>query len=227
MSWGHIDHYNSALKADRISYKILIEGLCMIGNVVAAHELLICMLKVSMIPAPITWSIIIDGYGKHEEKQKALHIRDQIMAYWVLPNVFTYNALIHIYINYGEVAKAHSLMNEMLLAGPLPDTVTYNLLAGAESKYGHLFSIHQVYDDMLKRGYDPDVVTYTELIKGYCLRGKVKEAEKSFTFDMLQNSNLVIDHLLFQVLIKQYFKASDFNSAYGVYQKWLRMDQAE
>ncbi|XP_024964548.1 pentatricopeptide repeat-containing protein At5g24830 isoform X3 [Cynara cardunculus var. scolymus] len=212
---------------DWISYNILIQGLCVVGDVSTAHELLTFMLEKSMVPAPHIWNIIIDGYGKHGYKQIALHIRDMMMTYGVLPNVFTYNALIHMLIEGGEIDEAHSLMKEMLLAGPLPDVVTYNLLVGAESKSGHLYSAYQVYDDMLKRGYDPDIVTYTELIKGYCMRGKIEEAHRIFGFDMLQDSNLAIDHVPFQILIKKHFKMKDFDSAYGVYQKWLRMDRAE
>lgn len=214
---------------DRVSYTTLIQGLCMVGDVRMAHELLNRMLEKSMIPTPLTWNHVIDGYGKQGDKRKALHIRDQMTINGVSPNVYTYNALIHMLIKGGEIGEAHSLMKEMLVAGsPLPDTVTYNLLVGAESKYGHLYSAYQVYVDMKNRGYDPDVVTYTELIRGYCLRGKIQEAERFFTIDVLQKSSLaIVDHVPFQILIKKYFRMSDFDSAYGVYQKWFSMHQGE
>ncbi|KAF5800068.1 putative tetratricopeptide-like helical domain superfamily [Helianthus annuus] len=210
---------------DVVSYNILIQGLCNVGNVgnvVKAHELLNCMLEKSLVPKPRIWNVIIHGYGTNRDKQNAFHVRDQMITHGVSPNVFTYNALIHMFIKTGEIFEAHLLMKEMLTVGPLPDTVTYNLLVGAESEYGHLYSAEQVYDDMLKRGYRPDGVTYTKLIKGYCMRGKVNEAERLFF--TLYDSNLLIDHVPFQILMKKYFKMREFDSAYGVYQKWLRMD---
>ncbi|XP_071699993.1 uncharacterized protein [Rutidosis leptorrhynchoides] len=208
---------------DRVSYATLVQGLCMIGDVDMAHGLLNRMLEKSMVPRPVTWNLIIDRYGKQGDKRKALYIRDQMMINGVSPNVFTYNSLIHMFIKGGEIDEARSLMKEMLVAGgPLPDTVTYNLLVGAESKYGHLYSADEVYEDMKKRGYKPDVITYTELIRGYCLRGKIKEAERILYIEMLENFSLVVvDHVPFQILIKKYFKVSDFNSAYGVYQTWF------
>ncbi|KAK1409668.1 hypothetical protein QVD17_36197 [Tagetes erecta] len=207
---------------DVISYSILIQGLCKVGNVVKAHELLNCMLERSMIPKPLIWNTIIHGYGKIGDKQSAFHVRDQMITYGVSPNVFTYNALIRMLAKTGEIYEARMLMKEMLVSGPLPDTVSYNLLIGAESEYGHLYSAHQVYEDMLKRGFHPDVVTYTQLIKGYCIKGKVSEAEGIFL--TLLGSKLVIDHVPFQILIKQHFKMRNFDSAYGIYEMWERME---
>ncbi|XP_071698532.1 uncharacterized protein [Rutidosis leptorrhynchoides] len=213
----------------RVSYATLVQGLCMIGDVDMAHGLLNRMLEKSMVPRPITWNLIIDRYGKQGDIRMALHIRDQMMINGVSPNVFTYNALIHMFIKSGEIDEARALMKEMLVAGgPLPDTVTYNLLVGAESKYGHLYSADEVYEDMKKRGYKPDVITYTELIRGYCLRGKIKEAERILYSEMLENSSLVVvDHVPFQILIKKYFRVSDLNSAYGVYQTWNNKDKGK
>lgn len=207
---------------DVVSYNILIHGLCKVGNVLKAHELLNCMVEKSMIPKPPIWNTIIHGYGKIGDKQSAFYVKDQMNTYGVSPNVYTYNALIRMLVKTGEIFEARMLMKEMLMVGPLPDTVTYNLLVGAESEYGHLYSAHQVYEDMLKRGYHPDVVTYTQLIKGYCLRGKVNEAKGIFL--TLLDSKLVIDHVPFQILIKEYFKMRSFDSAYNIYEKWVRME---
>ncbi|XP_023737857.1 pentatricopeptide repeat-containing protein At5g24830 [Lactuca sativa] len=213
---------------DKITYNILIQGLCRLENVVTAHELLNSMLEKSMIPPLLTWNLVIGGYGRHGDKQNTLHIMNQMMEYGVLPNVFTYNALIHMFIKRREISKAHLVMKEMISSGPLPDTVTYNLLVGAESEFGHLYSAEQIHDDMLERGYEPDVITYTKLIKGFCMRGKIEDAERIFSFHMLKKcNNLVIDHFPFQILIKKYFKIGNLDGAYGVYQKWLRIDQGQ
>ncbi|KAM7459640.1 hypothetical protein LguiA_036634 [Lonicera macranthoides] len=57
---------------------------------------------------------------------------------------------------------------------------------------------------MPRRGYNPDIITYTELIKGYCMKGKIEVAEKIFV--KIQESGLPIDHILYQLLMKKYFK---------------------
>ena len=57
-----------------------------------------------------------------------------------------------------------------------PDVVTYNLLIGAACNIGRLDFALLLHDQMVQRGYEPDLITYTELVRGFCIRGKMKEA---------------------------------------------------
>ena len=49
---------------------------------------------------------------------------------------------------------------------------------------------------MLRRVYEPDKIPYTELIRGFRMRGHVKEAEELLSW--LQRSGSSIDHIFIQ-----------------------------
>jgi len=72
---------------------------------------------------------------------------------------------------------------------------------------------------MLRGGCNPDMITYTELIRGYCVKYNTKEAEELLA--KLLKSGLLIDHVPFQILIKQYCKMKEPDRAFQLYRKWL------
>ncbi|KAF5954970.1 hypothetical protein HYC85_007826 [Camellia sinensis] len=194
---------NSGVTPNRVSCNILVHALCKKGLLEDARKLLKEILdencdkgrsnlitstilmdghfkngdtRIRLYLSLFIWNSIIDGYGRSGDIQNALSIRDQMVAFGVLPNVFTYNALIRAHTKRGKIVEAHSLKKEMLVNGLSPDLVTYNLLLGAACYVGHIQSALQLHDEILRTGYDPDIITYTELIKekacGFCTEGE-------------------------------------------------------
>ncbi|KAL8499423.1 hypothetical protein ACS0TY_022408 [Phlomoides rotata] len=204
---------------DEITYKIVIQGLCISGDVVRANYFLSHMLENSIIPKPVIWNVIIDAYGKYGQVQEALSVTNKMIEFGVLPNVYTCNSLIHTHIRDGSIDKAHYLKRQMP-NGISPDSVTYNLLIGAACDLGDITYALLLHDEMLKGRCEPDIITYTELIKCYCMRNKMKEAEELF-FKIL-TSNLLYDHVPFIILMKKCFKLGELDKVFELYQIWLR-----
>ncbi|KAK1257477.1 hypothetical protein QJS04_geneDACA023892 [Acorus gramineus] len=121
---------------DKMQQIVLIQGLCMYGNVAKAVELLHIMLGCSMIPEVLIWNVVIDGFGKYGDLNNAYLTRDLMVELGVTPNVFTYNALIRAHAIVGNIVDALSLEEEMVSKGILPDLVTYNLLISGACTFG-------------------------------------------------------------------------------------------
>ncbi|CAL5434862.1 unnamed protein product [Camellia sinensis] len=60
---------------DHISYKMLIQGLCIQGHVIEANEFLVSMLENLIVPEPLIWNSIIDGYGRRSMDKTLEHLR--------------------------------------------------------------------------------------------------------------------------------------------------------
>ncbi|KAM7255481.1 hypothetical protein ACFE04_026183 [Oxalis oulophora] len=76
------------------------------------------------------------------------------------------------------------------------------MLIGAASSLGKIESALHLYNEMLRREHKPKIITYTELMKGHCIKGNMKEAEELFS--SIQKSDLLMDNVPLQILIRKY-----------------------
>ncbi|KAK8953718.1 Pentatricopeptide repeat-containing protein [Platanthera guangdongensis] len=203
--------------ADNISYRLLIRGLYLHNAQFKSFEYLQKMLNDEMVPEPQIWNLIMNGYAKYGDIDRANLLKNMMMSSGVLPNTYTYNALILAEVKGGKLAGATSLKEEMVSRGQFPDVVTYNLLIRAACNIGYTDYANKLIHEMLNRGYKPDIITHTELIRGHCLKGEMKKAE--YVLGKIERMlYLSLDHVPFQIIIKQYCKMGNAMEAYQVYE---------
>lgn len=122
-------------------------------------------------PNHISWSILIDIFGRAGNVEGALQILKSMRDAGIQPDVITYTTAIKVCVEYKNFVCAFSLFVEMKRYHIKPNLVTYNALLRARDQYGSLQEVQQclsVYQDMRKAGYKPNDYYLKQLIGEWC-----------------------------------------------------------
>ncbi|KAJ1271209.1 hypothetical protein BS78_06G111100 [Paspalum vaginatum] len=159
------------------SFNVVIKGLCRVGNVRKALELVERMGVFGCSPDTITHNILVEGLCKVKEVDQGHGLLRRLQMDGVcLPNVVTYTSVISGYCKAGRMDDAAAVYNDMLRSGIRPNTVTYNVLINGYGKAGDIESAVGMYQQLMLRRCPPDVVTFSSLIDGYCRCGQLDGA---------------------------------------------------
>ncbi|KAI3473025.1 hypothetical protein Pfo_030108, partial [Paulownia fortunei] len=183
------------------TYNTLTNGYCLVNKMDEALDLFSTMASHGIRPNRVLCNI--------------LQIISHMLENSIIPKHLIWNVIIDAYLQCGDVQRAFSVKNlmvefgahylktEMLSKGLFPDIITCNLLIGAACNLGLI-----------------NIITYTELLKCYCIRGNMKQAEELF-FKVL-GSGLSIDHVPFLILMKKYFRMRELGKVFKLYLIWSR-----
>ncbi|GJN27480.1 hypothetical protein PR202_gb15508 [Eleusine coracana subsp. coracana] len=159
------------------SFNVVIKGVCRVGDVQKALELVERMNEFGSSPDTITHNILVDGLCRVNEVNKGHEVLRRLQRDGVcMPNVVTYTSVISGYCKAGKMEDAIAVFNDMIDFGTTPNAVTYNVLINGYGKVGDMESAERVYQQMMIRRCPPDVVTFSSLIDGYCRRGQLDGA---------------------------------------------------
>ncbi|XP_020968722.1 pentatricopeptide repeat-containing protein At5g24830 isoform X6 [Arachis ipaensis] len=136
----------------------------------------------------------------------AMWLRRKMVQKGLIPDVFTHNHIVNGLCRTGLAEKADWFIREMLEFG-------------AACSLGRLGLALELHDEMVRRGCKPDIITYTELVRGFCIRGDLKEAEELCA--KILKSGLLNDHVPVQILFSTYCKRKRLFEAFNLYQQWL------
>ncbi|EAY94290.1 hypothetical protein OsI_16061 [Oryza sativa Indica Group] len=169
------------------SFNVVIKGVCRVGQVQKALELVERMNEFGCSPDTVTHNIIVDGLCRTNEVSRGHEVLRRLQRDGVcMPNVVTFTSVISGYCKAGKLEDAMAVYNDMVASGIMPNTVTYNVLINGYGKVGDLGSAVEVYQQMTRLRCPPDVVTFSSLIDGYCRCGQLDDALRIWS-DMAQH----------------------------------------
>ncbi|KAB2623297.1 pentatricopeptide repeat-containing protein [Pyrus ussuriensis x Pyrus communis] len=176
-----------------ITYAIMINGLCKVGKISKAVEILKKMWEDGRFkPIQDCYNPIIDGLCKESRMDDALTLfRDMIskkaLALFgtmtkkrIKPDVVTFTSLISASCKSGNWEEAVMLFKTMIDHVVLPNIVTYGAVLDALCKEGKTAEALNLVEEMIRRGEKPDVVIYNSLINGLCRTRQWREATRLF-----------------------------------------------
>lgn len=118
------------------------------------------------MPDEITYTTIIDGYGKQLDLDKAMSMFSQMIMRKCKPNVVTYTSLIDGFCRSKNLDRAEDLFFEMKSSGLEPNVVTYSILIGSSFKEGRPEKAASFFELMLENNCSPNDVTLNYLVHG-------------------------------------------------------------
>ncbi|XP_048557619.1 pentatricopeptide repeat-containing protein At2g06000 [Triticum urartu] len=167
---------------DTWSFNVIIKGVCKVGDVQKALELVERMDEFGCSPDTVTHNILVNGLCRAKEVSKGREVLRRLQRDGVCkPNVVTYTSVISGYCKAGRMGDAMAVYDDMVACGTSPNVVTYNVLINGYGKAGNMGYAVAVYQQMILRRCLPDVVTFSSLIDGYCRCGQLDDAMKIWT----------------------------------------------
>ncbi|URD84293.1 PPR repeat [Musa troglodytarum] len=164
-----------------------------------------------LVPDLFTCSMIIDGYCKVKEIDKAKSFLKEMRTWGLEANVVVYNSLVSGFCKNGNITGASNLVDEMKSNGILPNFVTYSSLMHGFCCTGYLEEAKRIFELMKENGMGLNVVTYTTLIAGYCRSGQMDEAIK--VYKAMCVAGVTPNKFTYTVLIQGYAKMGNLEAA--------------
>ncbi|KAL4588752.1 hypothetical protein LXL04_001647 [Taraxacum kok-saghyz] len=231
-----LDHMiRTGLTPDVVTYSTIVTGFCRNQELDKAFKTINKMSEKGVLPDTITYSSLIKGLCNERKLTEACDVFQQMLRNGFTPDECTYTALIDAYCVEGNTENALQLHDEMLKKGLLPDVVTYSVLINGLSKKARTQEAKQI---LFKLYYDngvPDDVTYetligncgdmevksvVALIKGFCMKGLMKEADK--VFDKMLERKEEVNEAVYNVMIHGHCKGGNLRKSFDLYKRMVR-----
>ncbi|KAI7736472.1 hypothetical protein M8C21_012077, partial [Ambrosia artemisiifolia] len=153
------------LVPDAYTYAITVEGLCKAK-------------RSSLVPKPITYSYLVDGFRREGKIDEALSSKDEMVAKSYEPQsaLWCFNVLMRDLLRLDKMKCFWNEYDKMLALKLKPDSFTYTNLIGGYARVGKLDEAKKLFSEMSKKGYNPNLVTYNVFISGLCKAGLTDEA---------------------------------------------------
>lgn len=84
-------------------------------------------------PDVVTYSTLIECFGKTGKVEMACRLFDEMLASGCCPNIVTYNILLDCLERSGRTAEAVDLYAKLKQQGLTPDSITYSVLERLQS----------------------------------------------------------------------------------------------
>ncbi|OMO74756.1 hypothetical protein CCACVL1_16491 [Corchorus capsularis] len=191
--------------ATAMTYKMMIKGLCKIGELSLAIMLKEEMVGNNMKLDSTVYSSLINTLFKVGRQEEAVALFEEMDLHGCAPDTVTYNVMINGFCKVKDFDKAYRILENMVEKGCKRDVFTYNTLIGGLCKDGKWSEAKDLFEDMPRQGCKPDVVSYRLLFDGLCGGGQFKEA------------TLILDEMIFKGYVPH--SASTRNLVAGLCQK--------
>lgn len=140
-----------------VTYNIMMKACgsapCLVKSLMEEMEM------IGLVPDCVSWSILIDAYGKANDLSGALQTFRKMQETGVRPDSITYTTVIKACVKNKCPEKAFLILETMKKNRLQPNLVTYNTLLRARRNYGNLAEVLQsldIYEEMRAAGYAPD-----------------------------------------------------------------------
>ncbi|KAF3606401.1 hypothetical protein DY000_02045017 [Brassica cretica] len=164
-----------------VSFNMMIDGACKVGDMEFALELLGKMRVMSggfVSPNDVTYNTVVNGFCKIGRLDLAERIRGEMVKSGVECNERTYGALVDAYGRRGSTDEALRLCDEMTSKGLAANTVVCNSVVYWLFMEGDVEGAMLVLSDMISKEVEVDRFTHAIVIRGLCRNGYVEEAVK-------------------------------------------------
>ncbi|XP_019090468.1 PREDICTED: pentatricopeptide repeat-containing protein At5g18475-like [Camelina sativa] len=162
---------------DSITYSTLINCLFAHSRSKEAMELFEVMIsKEGFSPDPVTFNVIINGFCRSGEVERAKMILDFMKKNGCNPNVYNYSALMNGYSREGKVQEAKRIFREVKQNGLKLDTVGYTTFMNCLCRNGQIDEALKLLGEMKALRCRADALTYNVILKGLSSEGRSEEA---------------------------------------------------
>ncbi|XP_078447187.1 pentatricopeptide (PPR) repeat-containing protein [Wolffia australiana] len=173
---------NKGCNPNSISFNTLISGFVRQGRIEQGIEMVREMMGLGFQISRATCDIIVRGYCK---KGKILEACNLVME-WVRlrflgPTEFDCLDLVFDLCRAGEIGKGVELVEELRLYGMKPGIIAIGALAEAMAREGRVKEAACLMERAMEEEEGdglPDIVTFNGILREFCARGRVMEAER-------------------------------------------------
>lgn len=167
------------LKKDNEALNILLDALAKEHSVEHAENVFL-ELKDQIPPNSNTFNILIHGYCKSRQMEKAKKTMEQMEKLGINPDVVSYTSLIESYCREKDFRKVDSILDEMKKKNCPPNIVTYTIIMHSLGKAKEINEALGVYERMKLNNCVPDTSFYSSLIYILSKAGRLKDARNVF-----------------------------------------------
>jgi len=222
------------LSPDVVSYSTIIAGFCRYQELDRAFQMNAEMVEKGVSPDAITYSSLIQGLCEQRRLNEACDLFQEMLNKSLLPDEFTYTSLINGYCKEGDLNEALNLHDEMIKKGFLPDAVTYNVLINGLNKQARtreakrlllkLFYDESIpngitYDTLIESCSDIEFKSVVALIKGFCMKGLMNEADQ--VFESMIKRNQKPNEAVYNVIIHGHCRDRNVHKAHKLYKEMV------
>ncbi|KAG6492864.1 pentatricopeptide repeat-containing protein At1g07740, mitochondrial-like [Zingiber officinale] len=164
------------LRANAVSYNILIQGCCAAEGSSSARLLFDEMLQKGIRPTVVTYNVLIGHSAKNGDLGTGARLKEEMVRRGVQPNAITFALLMDALCREGNYAAAKKMMFDMEYQGCKAGLVNYGVLMSDRGRRGDLDGARALLAEMKRRKLKPDVPIYGALINYLCGAGRTAEA---------------------------------------------------
>ncbi|XP_016433260.2 uncharacterized protein LOC107759762 [Nicotiana tabacum] len=157
----------------------LIDALVKGGSVEHAHKVYLD-LKDHIAPTVQTYNILVHGWCKARNIDKANETVKDMEERGFSPDVVTYTCFIEAYCREKDFRKVDAIFKEMQMKGCSPTVVTYTINMKALGQGKEVDKALDVYEKMKQNGCVPDNSFYSSLIHLLGATGRLKDCYDIF-----------------------------------------------
>lgn len=203
------------INLDERDFNMVLNGFVNTNQMIQAHRVIALQVRTKHAPplSPITYSILIKGYGNLNDVNSVDLCMRQCSDHGIKPDIIMYNSLIDAYINCDEIELAHDVFKFLTKNG----LTRFNF--GSEKKpyllYGQDASNMSINADEEEEVVipTPNVRTYNTMLKGFVKHGDIKQAMK--LSDEMKQAKLW-DDITTNTLVSAAIAVSDFELAESI-----------
>ncbi|PIN01437.1 hypothetical protein CDL12_26053 [Handroanthus impetiginosus] len=195
---------NNMLAFDVVFYSNWIYGCLREGLICEAFQRFREMVDRRVELDNISYTILIDGFSKDGNVEKATGFLYKMRKDGLQPNLVTYTALMLGFCKKGKLDEAFLIFSMLKKLGIEADEFTYAILIHGVCRRGDFDLVFKLLDEMEKKGIKPSVVTYNTVINGLCKVGRTFEADD---FSKGIDGDVVTYTTLLQGYVKEHNKS--------------------
>ncbi|KAJ7550444.1 hypothetical protein O6H91_07G101600 [Diphasiastrum complanatum] len=131
----------------------------------------------------VSWTVMIVGYGKFGQSEKALDLYRQMQLEQVKPDAVTFVSVLNACANTAALEEGRLVHAQIIQYGCEADIRVRNCLIDMYAKCGSIEDSCKVFND----GFTTDVISWTAMIGGYVKCGQEQKALKFYQQMLLES----------------------------------------
>jgi pentatricopeptide repeat protein len=138
-------------------FHMVLNAVSNVGRMDVAHKVVAMQERHGKVLTPVTYSILLKGYGRLRDLENVEMILSHAQSSGVLPDTVMLNSIVDAYVNCQQLPKAQQVFSNMTA----PNLRTYNTLLKGHAKHGVLQNAISLSNDMKAKGLWDHVTTNT------------------------------------------------------------------
>ncbi|GAB2294768.1 hypothetical protein Dimus_028962 [Dionaea muscipula] len=169
------------------------------GNCVEQAHLVFFEFKEKLHPNLSTFNILIHGWCKARQLDKASLIMGEMEKYGFHPDMVSYTSFIEAYCKEKDFQKVYAILDDMQKNGCPPNTLTYTIIMLALGKAKEMTKALEIYEKVRQNGCHLDSPFYSALI--FILNKSGRFTDAVVVFEDMSNQDVTPNVLTYNTMI--------------------------